>query len=214
MLPIIAFVSSKTTPWRTVLWQDQSLKAFCLLPLNLAPITPLIAFIKSPLRLLSKIFGAIQQFGDYFSSSRLYRVWFLPLVLDLGLDQREEVKIGDLVSVRHLYNVSSHGLFLASTPSPIKGKSPVKGKLCGLKMVSSSLAVASPEISSRSFDEQSMWRYLMLATFIDTTFNAQSLFMMGERQLIIRGFVSTRKILTLETYHLYPFMKGLRVSFQ
>ena len=46
--------------------------------------------------------------------------------------------------------------FSASTPSPVKGKSPVKKKSRGLKMVSSSLATGSLEMSSRSFDDQSM----------------------------------------------------------
>ena len=52
------------------------------------------------------------------------------------------------MSAFDLFNGSSHALLLASAPN-----SPVKGKSSVLKMVSSSLPDASPEIASRSFED-------------------------------------------------------------
>lgn len=63
---------------------------------------------------------------------------------------KEEVKVGDLVRALYSYNASSHALLIASAPN-----SPVKGQPSGLRMVSSSLNTASPEVASRSFTEQS-----------------------------------------------------------
>jgi len=60
------------------------------------------------------------------------------------------VKVGDLVSALYSYNASSHALLIASAPT-----SPMKGQSSGLRMVSSSLVTASPEVASRSFTETS-----------------------------------------------------------
>jgi len=71
--------------------------------------------------------------------------------LVLRQEEREKVKIGDLVGVLYLFVKSLVlPLLLASAPT-----SPVKGKSSVLKMVSSSLVAVSSEVASRAFDDPS-----------------------------------------------------------
>lgn len=133
---------------------------------------------------------------------------FPPLGSVSPLEEQAKENLGDLVSVFLLsYNAPSHALPLASAPT-----SPVKGGSSGLKMVSSSLAASSSEIASRSFGDSSRWYGPSPSAFVDFACYVQFLFMMGERQLAIRGFASTSMILT--PFRLGPFMKAAALRFR